>query len=181
MPHSTAAAARTGRAAAGTGNTQVVEGRVSAHRSGFGFLRVEGMADSIFLPPREMAQLMHGDRVRVIAEQSADKRWSGRVEKLLERGVEAFLATVEIHGRNATVHSADRRLALYCQVPPEHLGGARHGDWVIARILSYPTDGQIGAAKVDAGSTRSARCTLATEAAIARFDLPQEFSARGGA
>jgi len=75
------------------------------------------MADNVFLPPREMTGLMHGDRVRVAAVQGSDKRWSGQVEKLLARGVEAFLATVEIHGRNASVHSADRRLALYCQVP----------------------------------------------------------------
>ncbi len=135
------------------------------------------MVDNIFLPPREMSGLMHGDRVRVTAEQGSDKRWSGRVEKLLERGVEAFLATVEIHGRNASVHSADRRLALYCMVPPEHLGGARHGDWVIARVLNYPTDGEIGTAKVERRLDPERPVTLATEAAIARFDLPQAFSA----
>jgi ribonuclease R len=160
-----------------SGHGQVVEGVVSAHRSGFGFVRVEGMVDNIFLPPREMAQLMHGDRVRVLAEQGSDQRWSGRVEKLLERGVEAFLATVEIQGRNASVHSADRRLALYCQVPPEHLNGARHGDWVIARVLKYPGDGQIGTAKVDRRLDPERPVTLATEASIARFDLPEQFSA----
>jgi ribonuclease R len=156
---------------------QVVEGTVSAHRSGFGFVRVEGMTDSVFLPPREMAKLMHGDRVRITAEQADDKRWSGRVEKVLERGVEAFLATVEIHGRNASVNSADRRLALYCSVPPEHLGGARHGDWVIARILKYPENGQAGTARVDRRLDPEKPVTLATEAAIARFDLPRDFSA----
>ena len=158
------------------GKTQVVEGVVSAHRSGFGFVKVEGMLESIFLPPKEMTGLMHGDRVRVFAEQASDKRWSGRLEKLLERGVEAFLATVEIHGRNASVHSADRRLALYCQVPPEHLGGARHGDWVIARVLKYPADGQIGTARVDRLLDPEKPVTLATEAAIARFDLSTAFS-----
>ena len=159
-----------------TGKGQVLEGVVSAHRSGFGFVRVEGMVDSIFLPPKEMAGIMHGDRVRVLAEQADDKRWSGRVEKMLERGVEAFLATVEIHGRNASVHSADRRLALYCQVPPEHLGGARHGDWVIARVLKYPADGQVGTASVHRRLDPEKPVTLATEAAIARFDLPEVFS-----
>ena len=43
----------------------VVEGTVSANRAGYGFVRVEGMTDSVFLPPREMRGVMHGDRVRV--------------------------------------------------------------------------------------------------------------------
>ena len=148
-----------------------MEGQVIANRAGFGFLRVEGMVDNIFLPPREMAGHMHGDRVRVTARQGADKRWSGQVDKLLERGVEAFLATVEIHGRNASVHSADRRLSLYCQVAPEHLGGARQGDWVIARVLKYPTDGSVGTARVERLLDPEQPVTLATEAAIARYDL----------
>jgi ribonuclease R len=158
-------------------DTQTVEGQVIANRAGFGFLRVEGMVDNIFLPPREMAGLMHGDRVRVTARQGADKRWSGQVDKLLERGVEAFLATVEIHGRNASVHSADRRLSLYCQVAPEHLGGARQGDWVIARVLKYPADGSVGTARVERLLDPEQPVTLATEAAIARYDLPQGFTA----
>ena len=56
----------------------------------------------------------------------------------LARGVGAFLATVEIRGRAASVQSADRRLNLYCSVAPEHLSGARQGNWVIARVMKYP-------------------------------------------
>jgi len=155
---------------------QTVEGTVSAHRSGFGFVRVEGMADSIFLPPKEMAGLMHGDRVRVLAQQGADKRWSGQMEKVLERGVESFLATVEIRGRVCSLHSADRRLALYCHVSPDNLGGAVHGDWVIAKILKYPAEGSIGTARVEKRLDPERPVTLATEAAIAKVDLPVEFS-----
>ncbi|MEN9705102.1 MAG: hypothetical protein RLZZ393_981 [Pseudomonadota bacterium] len=158
------------------GRPQALEGVVSAHRSGFGFLRVEGMADSIFLPPKEMAGLMHGDRVRVLAQQAADKRWSGEVQKVVERGVEAFLATVEIRGRACGLHAADRRLGLYCQVTPDNLSGARHGDWVIARILKYPADGRLGTARVVKRLDPERPVTLATEAAIAKADLPVEFS-----
>lgn len=159
------------------GRAQTLEGTVSAHRSGFGFVRVEGMAESIFLPPKEMVGLMHGDRVRVLAQQGSDRRWSGQMEKVLERGVEAFLATVEIQGRNCALHSADRRLGLYCQVTPDNLAGARHGDWVIARILKYPGEGRLATARVVKRLDPERPVTLATEAAIAKSDLPVEFSA----
>ena len=150
---------------------------VSANRAGFGFVKVLGMDASVFLPPREMSKLMHGDRVRVRAEQGSDQRWSGQVEQVLERGIEAFLGTIEIHGRSAAVRSADRRLSLYCSVSPDQLQGAKHGDWVIGRILKYPNDGQPGTAKVQKLLDPERPVTLATEAAIARYDLPYTFSA----
>jgi ribonuclease R len=96
---------------------------------------------------------------------------------VLERGIEAFLGTVEIHGRNASVRSADRRLSPFCHIAPENLQGARNGDWVIARILKYPEDGGAGTARVQKLLDPEKPVTLATEAAIARFDLPTDFSA----
>ncbi|MFM1885309.1 MAG: ribonuclease [Pseudomonadota bacterium] len=152
-----------------------MEGRVIANRAGFGFLRVEGRTESIFLPPREMAGLMHGDRVRVHAVQAADGRWSGEVRQVVERGVESFLATVDMHGRHASVQAADRRLALYCQVPLDQLGGAKQGDWVIARVLKYPQDGRVGVARVTQVLDPERPVTLAIEAAIAKSGLPTGF------
>jgi ribonuclease R len=159
----------------GTGKTRSVVGTVSAHRSGFGFVRSEEMPESIFLPPREMTRLMHGDRVRVSAEQGSDERWSGQVEEVLERGVTAFLATVEIRGRSASVQSADRKLNLYCNVAPADLAGAVQGSWVIARVLKYPAEGNAGVAVVERLLDPKRPVTLATEAAIAKLGLPRDF------
>ena len=134
------------------------------------------MAESIFLPPREMTRLMHGDLVRVQAPQGSDDRWSGSVVDVLERGVAAFLGTISIQGRSASVQSADRRLNLYCIVQPADLNGARNGDWVIARVVKYPLDGQAGTAKVELLLDPEKPLTLATEAAIAKLGLPRDFS-----
>ena len=134
------------------------------------------MSESIFLPPREMTRLMHGDMVRVEAQQGSDERWSGSVVDVLERGVAAFLGTISIQGRSVSVQSADRRLNLYCNVAPADLNGARNGDWVIARVVKYPLEGQAGTAKVDLLLDPEKPLTLATEAAIAKLGLPREFS-----
>jgi ribonuclease R len=153
-----------------------VVGTVSASRGGFGFVRSADMPESIFLPPREMTRLVHGDVVRVHAEQASDQRWSGQVEAVLERSTSAFLATVTIQGRSASVQAADRRLGLYCTVTPALLGGARDGDWVIARVEKYPEEGRPGVARVQRVLDPDQPVTLATEAAIARFGLPRDFS-----
>src|SRR5512146_2184404 len=79
-----------GRASAGAHAGGVVEGQVSAHRAGYGFLRAEGMTASVFLPPPEMRGIMHGDRLRVRLSRDASNRWSGSVEQVVEHGVNAF-------------------------------------------------------------------------------------------
>jgi ribonuclease R len=155
----------------------LVEGTVSANRAGYGFLRVEGFKDSVFLPPPQMRGVMHGDRVRVKVARDATDRWSGVVDQVLERGVHAFLGTVEVSGRSAWVSAADRRLQLRCAVAPQDLNGARSGDWVIARVTQHAGSASAAQAVIVKRLDPCRPVELATESAIARFDLPYEFAA----
>ena len=155
----------------------IVEGTVSANRAGYGFVRVEGLKESVFLPPPEMRGVMHGDRLRVKVSRDAGDRWSGAVEQVLERGVTAFLGTVEVQGRSAWVNAADRRLQLRCAVAPQDLNGARHGDWVIARITRHAGSATPAQAVIGKRLDPDRPVELATESAIARSDLPHEFPA----
>jgi ribonuclease R len=164
------------RSPASSGYAKTAEGVVSANRAGFGFVRVEGMEEAVFLPPPQMVGVMHGDRVRVSVERGRDGRYSGRLEKVVEHATKAFLATLEVHGRTAFATAADRRIGLRCLVSPDELAGARHGDWVIATVTRYPGGGSTPAARVTKRLDPEKPVDLASEAAIARFDLPQEFS-----
>jgi ribonuclease R len=155
----------------------LVEGHVSAHRAGYGFLRVEGMKESIFLPPPQMRGVMHGDRLSVRLQRDASDRWLGTVEQVLEHAVHAFLGTLDVAGRSAWVTAADRRLPLRCAVAHEALGGARHGDWVIARITRRGSGGQPPHARIERRLDPDRPVELATESALARFSLPHEFPA----
>jgi ribonuclease R len=76
--------------------TSFVEGRVSGHREGFGFLIPDDGSEDLFLPEREMQKVLNGDRVqaRVIG---VDKR--GRPEGTI----------VEVVGR-ANTHVIGRLL-----------------------------------------------------------------------
>ena len=166
-----------GAGAAGVKSGSIVEGTVSANRAGYGFLRIEGFKDSVFLSPPQMRGVMHGDRLRVKVLRDATERWSGTVEEVLSRGVTAFLGTVEVQGRNAWVNAADRRLQLRCAVAPAELHGARAGDWVIARITRHAGSASAAQGVIVKRLDPDRPVELATESAIARFDLPVEFSA----
>jgi ribonuclease R len=152
-----------------------VEGTVSANRGGFGFLRVIGLSEDIFLPPPQMRGLMHGDRVRVRVRRDASDRWSGEVREVLDRGVTSFLGVVEQEGRGLWVSAADRRLQLRCTVAAADLAGAKKGDWVIARVRRYASATAPAQAVIEKLLDPSNAVELGTESAVARFSLPHEF------
>ncbi|MDB6100351.1 MAG: ribonuclease [Gammaproteobacteria bacterium] len=154
----------------------VVEGVVSANRAGYGFLRVDGMKDNVFIPPNEMRGVMHGDRLKVKLAQDSSDRWLGSVEQVVSRGIKEFLGTVDVQGRNAWVNAADRRLQLHCAVSYGDLNGARSRDWVIARITKHANSIAPAQAVVVKRLDPDRPVELATESAIARFDLPHDFS-----
>ena len=69
---------------------EVVRGRVIAHRDGYGFLARDDGGEDVYLPAREMAGLMHGDRIACEVRVSrrggrAPPRRSGVVVEVIER------------------------------------------------------------------------------------------------
>jgi ribonuclease R len=84
---------------------------------------------------------------------------------------------VEVLGRSAWVAAADRRLQLRCAIAHDALNGARNGDWVIARITRHGSEARAAQARIEKRLDPDRPVELATEAAIARFDLPHEFPA----
>ena len=161
----------------GKGEPTAAEGIVSPNRAGFGFARVEGIEGGVFLPPREMSGLVQGDRVSLSLHKDAQNRWVGTVKSVLERGLSAYLGVIERQGNELRVRAADRRLAIVCNIPPSSAQGAKVGDWVIADIKRYPGEGIAGEAWVRKRLDPERPVELATEAAIARFDLCDEFNA----
>lgn len=155
---------------------QQVEGILSANRAGFGFVRVEGSSDSVFLPPPQMKGLIHGDRVRVSLRHDPQGRWLGHLEQLVERTLKVFLATVEQAGRELWLRAADPKLGLYCRATDDSLA-ARNGDWVLAQLAAVPSGGEGGAARIVRLLDPEKPVEMATETAIARYELPVEFSA----
>ena len=183
---------RGGGRAGATGALMQAEGTLSANRAGYGFVRTEALTESVFLPPREMRGLMHGDRVRVEVHGDEQGRYFGQVLEVIERGVQAFLGTIEQGHHGLVVRAADQRLGFACRVLDDGAGAhagttdasattaaarARAGDWVIARLVHYPQDGQLGEARVERLLDPDRPVEMASEAAIARFGLPVEFSA----
>jgi ribonuclease R len=117
----------------------VVSGKVSAHRDGFGFLLPDEGDEDIFLPPYTMAQLMDGDRIAVHVSGTDRKgRPKGELVEILERGKDTAVGRFCSERGLYYVIESSRSLQRYV-LAPRDIGKAKDGQMVKIEIVGYPT------------------------------------------
>lgn len=118
----------------------LVTGRVSGHRDGFGFLIPDDGSSDLFLTARQMRQVFHGDRVAARVDQVDDKgRREGKIVKVLEHRTEQVVGRFFRESGIAFLVPENARINQEILVPDEHVGKARHGQYVVVSILRQPT------------------------------------------
>ncbi|HEX8705581.1 MAG TPA: ribonuclease R [Myxococcaceae bacterium] len=110
-----------------------VEGVLSVHRDGYGFVRpMSGEGEDIFLPPAEASRALDKDRVVVEVIQQQGKS-EGRVVRVVDRRRELVVGRYEEQGgRHALVFPSDNSLQGPIRVPRTQM--ARDGDMVKVRL-----------------------------------------------
>jgi ribonuclease R len=115
----------------------LVIGKISVHRRGFGF--VEAPGGDVYVKSTDMRGALHGDTVAVRLTGGGERGAAGVVAHVVERGATNVVGRFEIEGRVGVVTPSDRRLRTDVFVPLPEAKGAERGDVVVARITRYPT------------------------------------------
>jgi ribonuclease R len=117
----------------------LIHGRVIGHADGFGFLRLDEGGDDLFLSPREMRRLWHGDRVvaRVSGVDRRGRREAAVVE-VLERAFENVVGRIQIEAGVAILLPDNKRISQQVLIAPDRLMHARHGQMVVVHITDHP-------------------------------------------
>lgn len=118
----------------------LVRGRVQGHRDGFGFLIPEDRAaDDVFLNPRQMRRVMHGDRavVRIVGRDHRGRR-EGQIADVLERANSHVVGRFVAERGLCYVIPDNARIAQDITVPDDYRGGARHDQMVTVRVIEPP-------------------------------------------
>lgn len=122
------------------GHIGLVTGIVTGHRDGYGFVTPDAGGDDIYLSPREMREVMHGDKVAVrIARTDERGRAEGKLVEVLSRN------TLEIVGRYVResgigfVIPDNRRFTQSVAVPPAGAKGVKPGDIVVVELTEPPS------------------------------------------
>jgi ribonuclease R len=117
----------------------MVRGRVIGHPDGFGFLVSDEGGDDLFLAPRQMRQVMNGDRVvaRVTGIDQRGRR-EGAIIEVLERNTQRVVGRIYFEAGISFVVPDHKRLTQDIRIPPESVGEAQHGQFVTVEIVEQP-------------------------------------------
>ena len=120
--------------------SDLIAGRIIAHPDGFGFLKPDKGGDDLFLTPRQMRAVLHGDRavVRVVGVDRRG-RTEGALVEVLERANHKIVGRLHIESGLGFVQPDNKRLHQEIAVPESEWNGAAHGQIVVSEIVEQPT------------------------------------------
>jgi len=157
-----------------TAKLDLVTGKVSGHRDGFGFvIRDDGDPDDIFLSAREMRALFDGDRVAIrIVGDDHRGRSQGELVDVLERGTRE-IAGQFIRERGIGIVIPDNaKLSHRVLIPKGEAANAKHGEMVVAEILDYPTHVEQATGRITTVIGVPGDKGIATDVAIHAHGIP---------
>ncbi len=160
-----------------TAKLELITGRVSGHRDGFGFVIPDDGSDDIYLSAREMRPLFDGDRVAVkIAGRDRRGRPEGDLVEVLERGVREVAGQFIRERGIGLVIPDNARIVHRILIAKGEAGGARPGQIVVARILDYPTQVEQATGRIVQIIGEPDKKGIATDIAIHSHGIPTGWS-----
>ena len=154
----------------------LITGRVIGHADGFGFLKPDESGDDLFLGPREMRKVWHGDRVVAqISGTDRKGRYEGAIIEVLEHAVHQLVGRLR-NDRGITVLLPDnKRIAHQVLIPTDQLGEAQDGQIVVADIIEHPTSRRQPIGRVSEILGDQLAPGMYTDIAIRSHDMPTEW------
>ncbi|URQ60412.1 ribonuclease R [Pantoea alhagi] len=156
----------------------LLRGKVIGHRDGYGFLRVEGQKDDLYLSAEQMKFCMHGD---VILAQPLGADRKGRREARVVRVLEP--RNSQIVGRYFTeagvgfVVPDDSRLSFDILIPPEEIMNARMGSVVVVELVQRSTRRTKAIGKITEVLGDNMGTGLAVDMALRTHEIPHVWPA----
>ncbi len=160
----------------------LIAGVVQGHPDGFGFLvpddKTRTNGEDLFLSPKEMSQLMHGDRAMVrVSGLDRRGRPEGKIVEVLERRTQNLVGRV-IRSSGVTIVAAEDKRVNQDILIPYHLDmGAKSGQVVMVELTEQPSSHAQPMGKIVEILGNYADSGMEIEIALRKHNLPHQFSA----
>jgi ribonuclease R len=154
----------------------LIKGKVIGHPDGFGFLQPEDGRDDLFLGPKQMHKVLHGDIVlgRVTGVDRRGRLEAGIVEVLV-RANRKVVGRLFIEHDVAFVIAENKRISQDILIQPDSLKGAKDGQVVTVEIIEQPSHRAEPIGRVVEVLGNYADPGMEIEIALRKHDLPHEW------
>ena len=154
----------------------LIRGTVQGHPDGYGFLVPEGGGDDLFLSPREMHKVLHGDRVTA-KRIGFDRRGrpEGEIVDVLERANREIVGRIHEERGIWFVEAENRRINQDLLLGAGERGGAQPGQVVVVEIVEQPSAHGEAVVRVKEVLGSATDPGIEIEIALRKHDLPFEW------
>lgn len=154
-----------------------IAGKVTGHRDGFGFLIRDDVGPDVFLTPKEMLKVLHGDRVLVkLVGRDSRGRPEGSIVEVIERRTNRLVGRFLSERGLYLVVPEDQRIKHDILIPPAEIHHAQHGQVVMVEILEQPTRYAQPLGRVVEVLGEVDDPGMEIEIAVRKFDVPYRFT-----
>lgn len=156
--------------------TDLLAGRVIGHPDGFGFMVLDEGGDDLYIGPREMRQVFHGDRVvaRVAGIDRRGRREAAIVD-VLERANHQLVGRYYSERGVGYVVPDNKRISQDILIAQEDLDKATAGQFVVIEIVEQPTMRHEAIARIVDVLGDHMAPGMEIDIAIRSHDLPKEW------
>ena len=160
------------------GLADLIRGRIVGHPDGFGFLTPDEHGDDdIFLSPKQMRMVLHGDRAVVrVTRSRRDGRKEGQIIEVLERHNQQVVGRFHEEKGFGYVVPDNKRIHQDIFIPNKNKHGAKRGQIVIATIVEQPSKHTQAIGKITEILGEHMSPGMEVDIAIRTHALPSEFS-----
>ncbi|MGE5650482.1 MAG: ribonuclease R [Bacillota bacterium] len=159
-----------------THQANFIEGRVSGHREGYGFLTPDDGGDDIFLPEKEMQKVLHGDRVQIrIVGTDRRGRPEGAIVEVVERANTHVIGRLLNENGVWIVAPEDKRIGQDILLSGSP-GKAKTGQVVSVELLEQPSRYTQPVGKIVEVLGDIDDPGMEIEIAVRKYGVPHEFS-----
>ena len=153
-----------------------VEGRVSSHRDGYGFLIPDDSSDDIFLPEKEMQKVLHGDRVQArISGTDRRGRPEGTIVEVVARANTHVIGRLLNESGAWVVAPEDKRIGQDILISGSP-GKAKAGQVVSVELTEQPSRYTQPMGKIVEILGDIDDPGMEIEIAVRKYGVPHEFS-----
>ncbi|EIC19968.1 ribonuclease R [Thiorhodovibrio frisius] len=154
----------------------LIAGRVIGHPDGFGFLKPDEGGDDLYLYPKEMRALFHGDRIVArVTGRDRRGRLEGAVVEILERNTQSVVGRFYAESGVGFVVPDNKRIPHDIIIPSDRAGAATKGQIVVAEITDQPTKRTQPLGRVLEVLGDHMAAGMETDIAIRAHDLPVDW------
>ena len=126
------------------------EGIFRKNAKGFGFVKIEGQEDEIYISKENAKDALNGDRViiEIIEEKNKVKKAEGKIKRIVKHEKDTIVGTFQNNRNFGFVIPDDKNFGTDIFISKSNFGKARNNHKVLVQITKYPQKGKKAEGKI---------------------------------